>query len=134
MVGSGPAGLAAAQQLVRAGHEVTVYERDDAPGGLMRYGIPDFKLEKQHIDRRLEQLVAEGVRFEVGVEVGVAVTGETLRAEHDAVLLACGALAGRDTDTPGRSVARRAPRDGPPRAVQPGGGRAAEDDADRRRR
>jgi glutamate synthase (NADPH/NADH) small chain len=104
VVGSGPAGLAAAQQLVRAGHAVTVYERDDAPGGLMRYGIPDFKLEKAHIDRRLEQLVAEGVRFEVGVNVGVEVTGATLREEYDAVLLACGALAGRDTDTPGRAL------------------------------
>jgi glutamate synthase (NADPH) small chain len=105
VVGSGPAGLAAAQQLARAGHAVTVYERDDAPGGLMRYGIPDFKLEKQHIDRRLEQLVAEGVRFEVGVTVGVDVPGDDLRRSFDAVLLACGALAGRDTPaTPGRQL------------------------------
>jgi glutamate synthase (NADPH/NADH) small chain len=105
VVGSGPAGLAAAQQLARAGHDVTVYERDDAVGGLMRYGIPDFKLEKAHIDRRMEQLVAEGVRFRTGVDVGVDVTADQLRAEHDAVLLACGALAGRDVpDTPGRAL------------------------------
>jgi glutamate synthase (NADPH) small chain len=105
VVGSGPAGLAAAQQLARAGHAVTVYERDDAIGGLMRYGIPDFKLEKEHIDRRLTQLSAEGVRFETGVNIGVDVTGEQLRAAHDAVLLACGALAGRDMpQTPGRAL------------------------------
>ncbi|MFD6639137.1 glutamate synthase subunit beta [Micromonospora chalcea] len=105
VVGSGPAGLAAAQQLARAGHTVTVYERDDAIGGLLRYGIPDFKLEKQHIDKRLAQLTAEGVRFRTGVEVGVDVTAEQLRAEHDAVLLACGALQGRDTpQTPGRAL------------------------------
>ncbi|HYN95164.1 MAG TPA: glutamate synthase subunit beta, partial [Pilimelia sp.] len=105
VVGSGPAGLAAAQQLARAGHEVTVYERDDAIGGLLRYGIPDFKLEKEHIDRRLEQLSAEGVRFRTGVDVGVDVTAADLRAEYDAVLLACGALAARDTPTtPGRPL------------------------------
>lgn len=105
VVGSGPAGLAAAQQLARAGHAVTVYERDDAPGGLLRYGIPDFKLEKRHVDRRLAQLAAEGVRFRTGVDVGVDVTAEQLRAEHDAVLLACGALQGRDTpETPGRAL------------------------------
>jgi glutamate synthase (NADPH/NADH) small chain len=105
VVGSGPAGLAAAQQLARAGHEVTVYERDDAVGGLMRYGIPDFKLEKSHIDRRLEQLTAEGVRFVTGCEIGTDVTVARLREEHDAVLLAAGALAGRDmADTPGRAL------------------------------
>ncbi|RQX04591.1 FAD-dependent oxidoreductase, partial [Micromonospora globispora] len=104
-VGSGPAGLAAAQQLARAGHAVTVYERDDAIGGLLRYGIPDFKLEKQHIDLRLAQLAAEGVEFRTGVNVGVDVTAEQLRAQHDAVLLACGALQGRDTpETPGRQL------------------------------
>jgi glutamate synthase (NADPH) small chain len=106
VVGSGPAGLAAAQQLARAGHEVTVYERDDAIGGLMRYGIPDFKIEKRHIDRRLAQLADEGVRFVTSCNVGVDVTAGSLRAEHDAVLLACGALAGRDMrSTPGRDLA-----------------------------
>lgn len=105
VVGSGPAGLAAAQQLARAGHTVTVYERDDAPGGLLRYGIPDFKIEKNHIDRRLEQLRAEGVTFRNGVHVGVDVSAARLRADHDAVLLACGALVGRDMpETPGRSL------------------------------
>ncbi|GIF76282.1 glutamate synthase subunit beta [Asanoa siamensis] len=105
VVGSGPAGLAAAQQLARAGHAVTVFERDDRVGGLMRFGIPDFKLEKSHIDRRVEQLLAEGVVFETGVNVGVDVTADQLRAEFDAVLLACGALQGRDTPaTPGRGL------------------------------
>ncbi|HEX6498184.1 MAG TPA: glutamate synthase subunit beta [Micromonosporaceae bacterium] len=105
VVGSGPAGLAAAQQLARAGHAVTVYERDDALGGLLRYGIPDFKMEKRHIDRRVEQLGAEGVRFVTGCAVGVDVGVEELRAGYDAILLACGALNGRDTaDTPGREL------------------------------
>jgi glutamate synthase (NADPH/NADH) small chain len=105
VVGSGPAGLAAAQQLARAGHAVTVYERDDAIGGLVRYGIPDFKFEKEHIDRRLEQLAAEGVRFETGVDVGVTVSVDELRERHDALLLACGALQGRDMpETPGRTL------------------------------
>src|SRR4051812_21658016 len=105
VVGSGPAGLAAAQQLARAGHAVTVYERDDRIGGLLRYGIPDFKLEKDRIDERLAQMAAEGVVFSTGVEVGVDVTADDLRERFDAVLLTCGALAGRDTtETPGRQL------------------------------
>ena len=105
VVGSGPAGLAAAQQLARAGHAVTVFERDDRIGGLLRYGIPDFKIEKHVVDARLAQLVAEGVEFQTGVNVGVDVTADDLRDRFDAVLLACGALAGRDTpETPGRTL------------------------------
>jgi glutamate synthase (NADPH/NADH) small chain len=99
IVGSGPAGLAAAQQLARAGHDVTVYERDDAIGGLLRYGIPDFKLEKEHIDRRVAQLEAEGVRMRTGVNVT-----SLDQIQHDAILLATGALRGRDVTTPGRSL------------------------------
>ncbi|MGA5300635.1 glutamate synthase subunit beta [Nucisporomicrobium flavum] len=105
VVGSGPAGLAAAQQLARAGHAVTVFERDDRIGGLLRYGIPDFKLEKERIDARLAQMEAEGVVFQTGVNVGVDVTADDLRERFDAVLLTCGALAGRDTpETPGRHL------------------------------
>jgi glutamate synthase (NADPH/NADH) small chain len=105
VVGSGPAGLAAAQQLARAGHAVTVYERDDRIGGLLRYGIPDFKIEKHVIDARLAQMSAEGVEFQTGVEVGVDITADDLRDRYDAVLLAAGALAGRDTpETPGRHL------------------------------
>jgi glutamate synthase (NADPH/NADH) small chain len=105
VVGSGPAGLAAAQQLTRAGHEVTVFERDDRLGGLLRYGIPEFKMEKKHLDRRLAQLRKEGTRFITGCEVGVDFTVEDLRAQYDAVVLAVGALRGRDdTATPGREL------------------------------
>ncbi len=105
VVGSGPSGLAAAQQLARAGHKVTLYERSDQIGGLLRYGIPDFKLEKVHIDRRLDQLRAEGVRFVTGCEVGVDLSGAELRTDNDAVLLTCGALDPRDVaDTPGRQL------------------------------
>jgi glutamate synthase (NADPH/NADH) small chain len=105
VVGSGPAGLAAAQQLARAGHQVTVYERDEAVGGLLRFGIPDFKLEKGHLERRLAQLRAEGVAFRTGVDVGVSVPAARLRAAHDALVLACGALAARDLPaTPGRQL------------------------------
>jgi glutamate synthase (NADPH/NADH) small chain len=105
VVGSGPSGLAAAQQLARAGHAVTVYERSDAIGGLMRYGIPDFKLEKHLLDTRMEQLAGEGVRFVTGCEVGVDVSAQELRERHDAVLLTCGSLAARDVPgTPGRQL------------------------------
>lgn len=104
VVGSGPAGLAAAQQLTRVGHAVTVYERDDQPGGLLRYGIPDFKLEKHHVDRRIAQLSAEGVTFICDCEIGATISMTQLRHQHDAVLLAVGALAGRDTDVPGREL------------------------------
>jgi glutamate synthase (NADPH/NADH) small chain len=102
VVGSGPAGLAAAQQLTRAGHDVTVFERADRIGGLLRYGIPEFKMEKRHIDRRLAQMEAEGTTFRPGVNVGVDVTTEELRDEYDAVVLAGGATAGRDLPIPGR--------------------------------
>ena len=104
IVGSGPAGLAAAQQLARAGHEAIVFEADDRPGGLLRYGIPDFKMEKSVLDRRLEQLRAEGVVFRCGVKVGVEPTWDALRAEHDAVVIAIGARAARDLDVPGRDL------------------------------
>ena len=104
IVGSGPAGLAAAQQLARAGHDVVVYERDDRAGGLLRYGIPDFKMEKWVIDRRLEQLGAEGVRFECGVEVGKDVSWTELKNTHDAVLIAIGAGQPRDLEAEGRDL------------------------------
>jgi glutamate synthase (NADPH/NADH) small chain len=104
VVGSGPAGLAAAQQLTRAGHTVAVYERDDAIGGLLRYGVPDFKLEKRHIDRRLAQMEAEGTRFRTGVEVGRDITWEQLRARFDAVVLATGATIPRELALPGREL------------------------------
>ncbi len=104
VVGSGPAGLAAAQQLRRAGHDVVIYERDEAAGGLMRFGVPDFKIEKRVIERRLDQLRAEGVRIECGVEVGTDITGEQLRAEFDAVVLAIGSRVPRDLPVPGREL------------------------------
>ncbi|MGA2436419.1 MAG: glutamate synthase subunit beta, partial [Bryobacteraceae bacterium] len=104
VIGSGPAGLAAAQQLNRAGHLVTVFEKADRPGGLLRYGIPDFKLEKRVIDRRLDQLSAEGVVFRTGVHVGVSLPAADLRKEFDAVLLAGGAEQPRDLAVPGREL------------------------------
>ena len=104
VVGSGPAGLAAAQQLTRAGHEVTVFERADRIGGLLRYGIPEFKMEKRHIDRRLEQMEAEGTVFRAGVNVGVDITAEKLREDFDAVVLAGGATDWRDLPIPGRQL------------------------------
>src|SRR6201986_4991582 len=104
VIGSGPAGLAAAQQLTRAGHAVTVFERDDAPGGLLRYGIPAFKLEKPHVDRRLDQMRAEGTEFRCGVEAGTDVSAETLRSSFDAIVLAGGARGARDPPMPGGAL------------------------------
>jgi len=104
VVGSGPAGLAAAAQLRRAGHQVTVYEKDDAIGGLLRYGIPDFKLEKWVIDRRIELMRAEGIKFEVGVDVGRSVSWTELRDKHDAIVIAIGAQRPRDLKIPGRDL------------------------------
>ncbi|MGH3517865.1 MAG: FAD-dependent oxidoreductase, partial [Haloechinothrix sp.] len=105
VVGSGPGGLAAAQQLTRAGHEVTVFERDDRLGGLLRYGIPEYKMEKKRIDQRLGQMHAEGTKFVTNCDVGVDLTVDELRARFDAVVLAVGALNGRDdTTTPGREL------------------------------
>ena len=104
VVGSGPAGLAAAQQLTRAGHAVTVFERADRIGGLLRYGIPEFKMEKRHIDRRLAQMEAEGTVFRAGVNVGVDVTVEQLREDFDAVVLAMGSTIGRDLPIEGRDL------------------------------
>jgi glutamate synthase (NADPH/NADH) small chain len=104
IVGSGPAGLAAAQQLNRAGHHVTVFERDDRIGGLLRYGIPEFKMEKRYLDRRLEQLEAEGIVFKPGVNVGVSLSAAELRGAFDAVLLAGGATVARDLPVPGRDL------------------------------
>ncbi|TLW90695.1 glutamate synthase subunit beta [Saccharomonospora piscinae] len=104
VVGSGPSGLAAAQQLTRAGHDVVVYERADAIGGLLRYGIPEFKMEKFRLDRRLEQMRAEGTEFRAGVNVGVDLSTRELLDGHDAVVLAGGATAWRDLPAPGRDV------------------------------
>ncbi|HXS66418.1 MAG TPA: glutamate synthase subunit beta [Streptosporangiaceae bacterium] len=104
VVGSGPAGLAAAQQLTRAGHAVTVFEADDQPGGLLRYGIPEFKCEKRLLDRRLDQLRAEGTVFVCGVRVGEDLSVGQLRADFDAVVLACGARVGRGLPVPGAEL------------------------------
>ncbi|HPB72195.1 MAG TPA: glutamate synthase subunit beta, partial [Phycicoccus sp.] len=104
VVGSGPAGLAAAQQLTRAGHTVAVYERADRPGGLLRYGIPEFKMEKAILDRRLAQMQAEGTIFRNGIAVGTDVTGAQLRARFDAIVLAIGSTVPRDLPVPGREL------------------------------
>lgn len=104
VVGSGPAGLAAAQQLRRAGHDVTVFERADRIGGLLRYGIPEFKMEKRFLDRRLAQLEAEGIEFRPGVNVGYDIDARELQAQYDAICLAGGATKARDLDIPGREL------------------------------
>ncbi len=104
VVGSGPAGLAAAQQLTRAGHAVTVYERADRIGGLLRYGIPEFKMEKRHLNRRLAQMSAEGTEFVTSCTVGVDITADELRSTYDAVVLAGGATIPRDLPVPGREL------------------------------
>jgi len=104
VVGSGPAGMAAAQQLRRAGHGVTLFERDEAAGGLVRFGVPDFKIEKWLVQRRVDQLAAEGVDVRCGVEVGVDVSAEELRERHDAIVLATGSRVPRDLPVPGREL------------------------------
>lgn len=104
VIGSGPAGLAAAQQLTRAGHTVAVYERAAKIGGLLRYGIPEFKMEKHILDRRLNQMEREGTRFRPGVDVGGELTGSALRKKYDAIVLAVGATKWRDLDIPGRDL------------------------------
>ncbi len=104
VIGSGPAGLAVAQQLTRAGHTVAVYERADKPGGLMRYGIPEFKMEKKVLDRRIRQMKDEGTNFRCGVDVGKQITGKQLKERYDAVVLAIGSTIGRDLPVPGREL------------------------------
>lgn len=105
VIGSGPAGLACAQQLARRGHAVTVYERDEAAGGLVRFGVPEFKIEKGLVERRVRQLMAEGVDFQLGVDVGVDVAADEVRARHDALVIATGSRVPRDLPIQGRGLA-----------------------------
>ncbi len=125
VVGSGPAGMAAAQQLRRSGHAVVLFERDEAAGGLIRFGVPDFKIEKQIVERRVQQLIDEGVELRCGVDVGTDVDVRELRERFDAIVLATGARVPRDLPVPGRELARRALRDGLPLPAQPLRGRRA---------
>jgi glutamate synthase (NADPH) small chain len=104
VIGSGPAGMAAAQQLARAGHAVVLFEKQDRIGGLLRYGIPDFKMEKHHIDRRMAQMAVEGVEFRTGAHIGIDIKGEDILAEYDAVVVAAGAEQPRDLEVPGREL------------------------------
>ena len=104
VIGSGPAGMAAAQQLARAGHDVTLFERDDRIGGLLTYGIPDFKMEKSLVDRRVTQMTAEGVVFKTGVDVGRDVTAGDLKQDFDATVLTIGSRKARDLEVPGREL------------------------------
>jgi glutamate synthase (NADPH) small chain len=104
VIGSGPAGLACSQQLARAGHAVSLFEKNDRVGGLLRYGIPDFKMEKRHIDRRMRQMESEGVEFRPGVEVGVTISVKSLVETYDAIVMACGAEQPRDLEVTGREL------------------------------
>ncbi len=123
VIGSGPAALAAAQQLRRAGHQVVVFEKAEKPGGILRYGIPDFKLEKRVLDRRIAQMKAEGVSFKCEVEVGKDVSATYLQRSFDAICLGIGAGQARDLKIPGARAARHSLRPGVPHPEQPPPGR-----------